>query len=84
MHVLLPGEDFDRRTMDYMLKVFSKKTGMDASKDKKATQKLRREVRYRNDVPKVHTTASQFSRERFVNVLGQSLMLVRSLHSTMK
>jgi hypothetical protein len=30
--------------MDYMLNVFSKKTGLDASKDKKATQKLRREV----------------------------------------
>jgi len=40
----LGGEDFDRRTMDYMLKLFKKKTGSDAAKDKKALQKLRREV----------------------------------------
>jgi len=40
----LGGEDFDRRVMDYMLKLFKKKTGKDASKDKKSVQKLRREV----------------------------------------
>jgi len=40
----LGGEDFDRRIMDYMLKLFKKKAGKDASKDKKAVQKLRREV----------------------------------------
>jgi len=40
----LGGEDFDRRVMDYMLKLFKKKSGKDASKDKKAVQKLRREV----------------------------------------
>jgi endoplasmic reticulum chaperone BiP len=40
----LGGEDFDRRIMDYMLKLFKKKSGKDASKDKKAIQKLRREV----------------------------------------
>jgi len=40
----LGGEDFDRRVMDYMLKLFKKKAGKDASKDKKAIQKLRREV----------------------------------------
>jgi len=40
----LGGEDFDRRIMDYMLKLFKKKAGKDASKDKKAIQKLRREV----------------------------------------
>mmetsp|Transcript_11347 Transcript_11347/g.28177 ORF Transcript_11347/g.28177 Transcript_11347/m.28177 type:complete len:661 (+) Transcript_11347:214-2196(+) len=40
----LGGEDFDRRVMDYMLKLFKKKAGKDASKDKKAVQKLRREV----------------------------------------
>merc|ERR1719238_1297667 len=37
----LGGEDFDRRVMDYMLKLFKKKAGKDASKDKKAIQKLR-------------------------------------------
>jgi len=40
----LGGEDFDRRVMDYILKLFKKKAGKDASKDKKAVQKLRREV----------------------------------------
>jgi len=40
----LGGEDFDRRIMDYILKLFKKKAGKDASKDKKAIQKLRREV----------------------------------------
>jgi len=40
----LGGEDFDRRVIDYMLKTFKSKTGKDASKDKRAVQKLRREV----------------------------------------
>jgi len=40
----LGGEDFDRRIMDYILKLFKKKSGKDASKDKKSLQKLRREV----------------------------------------
>jgi len=40
----LGGEDFDQRVMEYMLKQFQKKEGKDASKDKKALQKLRRET----------------------------------------
>jgi len=40
----LGGEDFDQRVMEYMLKQFKKKTNLDASKDKRALQKLRREV----------------------------------------
>jgi len=40
----LGGEDFDQRVMEYFLGVFKKKTGKDASKDRKAVQKLRREV----------------------------------------
>jgi len=40
----LGGEDFDQRTMEYLLKQFQKKTGLDAHSDKKAIQKLRREV----------------------------------------
>lgn len=40
----LGGEDFDQRVMQYILKQFNKKTGLDASKDKRAIQKLRREV----------------------------------------
>lgn len=40
----LGGEDFDRRVMDHMVATFKKKTKLDPSKDKKAIQKLRREV----------------------------------------
>jgi len=40
----LGGEDFDHRVMEHFFKLWKKKTGTDASKDKKATQKLRREV----------------------------------------
>jgi len=40
----LGGEDFDQRVMKYLLKKFEKDTGKDASKDKRAVQKLRREV----------------------------------------
>lgn len=41
----LGGEDFDQRVMQYFIKVFNRKTGINIADDKKATQKLRREVR---------------------------------------
>jgi len=40
----LGGEDFDQRVMAYFMKLIKKKTGKDISNDKRATQKLRREV----------------------------------------
>merc|ERR1719313_2062296 len=40
----LGGEDFDNRIIQHMLKVFKRKEGSDAGKDKRAIQKLRREV----------------------------------------
>ncbi len=40
----LGGEDFDNRVIQHMLKVFQRKNGVDASKDKRSIQKLRREV----------------------------------------
>jgi len=40
----LGGEDFDNRVIQHMLKVFKRKHGSDPSKDKRAIQKLRREV----------------------------------------
>jgi len=40
----LGGEDFDQRVMEHFIKVFNKKTGKDMSKDKRAMQKLRKEV----------------------------------------
>jgi len=40
----LGGEDFDNRIMDHMFKTFKRKYGKDAGKDKRAVQKMRREV----------------------------------------
>jgi len=40
----LGGEDFDQRVMQHVLKGFKKATGLDASSDKRALQKLRLEV----------------------------------------
>jgi len=40
----LGGEDFDQRVMEHFFKLWKKKTGLDAVKDKKASSKLRREV----------------------------------------
>merc|ERR1719456_853996 len=40
----LGGEDFDQRIMAYFMKLFKKKHKKDMSKDKRAIQKLRREV----------------------------------------
>merc|ERR1712232_1416232 len=40
----LGGEDFDQRVMQHFIKIFNKKHGKDMTKDKRAVQKLRREV----------------------------------------
>merc|ERR1712196_387718 len=40
----LGGEDFDSRVIQHLLKVFKRKEGVDAAGDKRAVQKLRREV----------------------------------------
>merc|ERR1719327_1862616 len=40
----LGGEDFDNRVIQHLLKVFKRKEGVDAASDKRAVQKLRREV----------------------------------------
>merc|ERR1711998_605762 len=40
----LGGEDFDQRVMQHFIKMFKKKSNKDISKDKRAMQKLRREV----------------------------------------
>merc|ERR1719437_101908 len=40
----LGGEDFDQRVMQHFVKIFNKKHSKDMSKDKRALQKLRREV----------------------------------------
>jgi len=40
----LGGEDFDQRVMQYFIKMMKKKSNVDISSDKKALQKLRKEV----------------------------------------
>merc|ERR1719424_2790233 len=40
----LGGEDFDQKVMEWFIGVFQKKTGLDIKTDKRALQKLRREV----------------------------------------
>merc|ERR1719445_2341368 len=40
----LGGEDFDQRIMQFFIKTWKKKTGINISKDKRAMQKLRREA----------------------------------------
>merc|ERR1719264_397355 len=40
----LGGEDFDQRVMQHFIKIFQKKHSKDMTKDKRALQKLRREV----------------------------------------
>merc|ERR1712223_1929564 len=40
----LGGEDFDQRVMEHFIKLYKKKHSKDMSKDKRAIQKLRREV----------------------------------------
>merc|ERR1719229_2189786 len=40
----LGGEDFDQRVMQHFIKMFKKKSSKDIAKDKRAVQKLRREV----------------------------------------
>merc|ERR1712072_908153 len=40
----LGGEDFDQNVMKYFVKLTQKKSGVDISKDKRALQKLRKEV----------------------------------------
>lgn len=40
----LGGEDFDQRVMQYFIKMMKKKSNVDITKDKRALQKLRKEV----------------------------------------
>jgi heat shock protein 5 len=40
----LGGEDFDQRMVEHFMKVIKKKSNIDISQDKRAIQKLKREV----------------------------------------
>merc|ERR1712217_737839 len=53
----LGGEDFDQRVMQHFIKTFQKKTSKDISGDKRATQRLRREVeKAKRALSSVHQT----------------------------
>lgn len=53
----LGGEDFDQKVMEYFIKLSKKKHGKDIRSDKKALQKLRREVeKAKRDLSSVHKT----------------------------
>ncbi|EUD68002.1 glucose-regulated protein [Plasmodium inui San Antonio 1] len=53
----LGGEDFDQRVMDYFIKIFKKKTNIDLRSDKRAIQKLRKEVEIaKRNLSVVHST----------------------------
>jgi len=56
----LGGEDFDQRVAAFLLKQYKQKTGNDASKDKRAVQKLRRKV---EDAKKALSTQHQVTIE---------------------
>lgn len=73
----LGGEDFDQRVMEHFLRIFQKKTGLDASKDKKAIQKLKREVeRAKRTLSTQHQVRleieSFFKNEDFVETLTRA------------
>nr|5UMB_A Chain A, Chaperone DnaK [Plasmodium falciparum NF54]5UMB_B Chain B, Chaperone DnaK [Plasmodium falciparum NF54]5UMB_C Chain C, Chaperone DnaK [Plasmodium falciparum NF54]5UMB_D Chain D, Chaperone DnaK [Plasmodium falciparum NF54] len=53
----LGGEDFDQRVMDYFIKMFKKKNNIDLRTDKRAIQKLRKEVEIaKRNLSVVHST----------------------------
>ncbi|KAI4839414.1 endoplasmic reticulum chaperone BiP [Plasmodium brasilianum] len=53
----LGGEDFDQRVMDYFIKIFKKKNNVDLRTDKRAIQKLRKEVEIaKRNLSVVHST----------------------------
>ncbi|KAK5581895.1 hypothetical protein RB653_003475 [Dictyostelium firmibasis] len=56
----LGGEDFDQNIMKHLLSIFKKKTGKDASQDKKALQKLRKAS---ETAKRILSTSSQTSIE---------------------
>jgi len=73
----LGGEDFDHRVMDYLIKLFRKKTGKDATSDLRALAKLRREVeRAKRALSSVHQTTIEI--EAFHDGLDFSETLTRA------
>ena len=73
----LGGEDFDHRVMDHFLQAWKKKTGQDAKSDKRAVQKLRREVeKAKRTLSSQHSTKIEI--ESFFNGQDFSETLTRA------
>lgn len=73
----LGGEDFDQRVLDYFIKLIQKKYNKDISSDKKAIQKLKREVeKAKRALSNVHETKIEiedlFEGEEFSEVLTRA------------
>jgi endoplasmic reticulum chaperone BiP len=73
----LGGEDFDQRLVEYVLKQFEKKTGLDARADKRALQKLKREA---ERVKKVLSSQpqAQFEIDGFIGAQGLRETMTRA------
>jgi len=73
----LGGEDFDQRVMQHFIKSFQKKTGKDINSDKRALQKLRREVeKAKRALSSTHQTKVEI--EGLIDGLDMSETLTRA------
>lgn len=73
----LGGEDFDQRVMQYFIKMISKRDGVDLRNDKRAIQKLRREVeRVKRTLSSQHQARLEI--ENLVDGLDVSEVLTRA------
>jgi endoplasmic reticulum chaperone BiP len=73
----LGGEDFDQRVMQYFMKMISKRDGVDVRSDKRAVQKLRREVeRVKRTLSSQHQARLEI--ENLVEGLDVSEVLTRA------
>jgi endoplasmic reticulum chaperone BiP len=73
----LGGEDFDQRVMQYFIKMISKRDGVDLKNDKRAIQKLRREVeRVKRTLSSQHQARLEI--ENLVDGLDLSEVLTRA------
>lgn len=73
----LGGEDFDRRVMDHLIKIFKKKHGVDIMGDKQAVQKLRKEVEAAKRTLS-STTETTIEIENLINGIDFSETLTRA------
>ena len=78
----LGGEDFDQRTMSYFMKTIQKKDGADLASDKRAVQKLRREVeRVKRALSNQHSARLEIEAHYDVLVMKFRIMISSLNHS---